>query len=300
MPGAIGMGAHPKSLWPGVKSWFGTGYGEHPNEYEQLFEIMTSSQAWEESVKTTGFPLMPVKEFGKATTYASHTQKYVSRLTHIAYSLGFIVTFEEILNNLYPKLAGSRAKSLGFSKRQTIERICADVYNNAFSSTYTGGDGKELLATDHPSATTFSNELAVAADFSDTALEDILIQIAGAVDDNGHQIALMGQKLIVPRQLMFEADRVLNSTLRSGTAENDKNVLSGKLSGGFTVNHYLTDSDAWFVRTNVPDGMVMYKRHDIDLERDNDFDTKNAKAMTYTYFSCGWNDPLGLYGSPGA
>jgi len=287
----------------GVKNWFGAGYGEHPEEFKDLFDTESSSQAWEEDVLMSGFGLMPVKNQGDSTTYQGHTQGYISRYTHVAYSLGYIVTFEELLNNLYEKVSKSRAKALGFSKRQTKENIAANVYNRAFTSTYAGGDGKELLATDHPSsAGTWSNELDPAQDISEGAIEDLITQLMGALDEKGMKIALMAQSLIVPRQLWFEANRILKSTLQSNGANNDLNILrsTNAIPGGIKINHYLTDVDAFFLRTNCPDGMKHYQRHSYDLKQDNDFDTDNAKAKTYDYYSFGWSDPRGLYGSVGA
>ena len=181
----ISTGNHPKALWPGVKAWFGVGYGEHPEEYKDLFETFMSDQAWEEDVMTSGFPLAPVKRQGSARTYADNSQVYVARYTHVAYSLGFIVTFEERINNLYKKLANARAKSLGFSMRQTKENVAANVYNRATNSSYTGGDGQVLCCTTHPSnAGNQSNILSPAADISENALEDLMIQIMGATDHN--------------------------------------------------------------------------------------------------------------------
>jgi len=303
MPGVITTGNHPKALWPGVKAWFGVGYGEHPEEYKDLFETMTSSQAWEEDVKTSGFPLANVKREGAATTYASHNQLYTSRYTHVAYSLGFIVTFEERLNNLYAKIANSRSKSLGFSMRQTKEKVAANVYNRAFSGSYLGGDGVCLVSASHPSSVgNQSNILAPAADLSENSIEDLLIMIMGAQNNDGLEIGLMGESLHIPRQLYFEANRIMKTTLQVHTADNTINAIkaTGQLPGGIKLNHYFSDADAIFIRTNVPDGMKHYQRHKIDLEQDNDFDTKNAKASSYDYYSFGWSDPLGVFGSPGA
>ena len=299
----IGTGNHPKALWPGVKAWFGAGYGEHPEEYRDLFEIDTSKQAWEEDVEMHGFGLMPQKEQGKSTTYATHHQGPVSRYTHVAYSLGYIVTFEELLNNLYAKVSKSRAKALGFSKRQTKETVAALVYNRATTAGYTGGDGVVLLSASHPSAAgNQSNILNPAADISEVALEDLCIQIMGATDYNGLKIALMAMSLHVPRQLWFESNRILKSALQNDTANNALNVLksTNAIPGGIKINHYFTDSDAFFIRTNCPDSMKMYQRYSYDLKQDNDFDTDNAKAKTYDYFSFGWSNFRGLYGSPGA
>jgi len=303
MAGAIATGNHPKALWPGVKAWWGVGYGEHPEEYRDLFETATSGQAWEEDVMTSGFPLAPVKREGSPVSYASHAQVYTSRYTHVAYSLGFIVTFEERLNNLYQKVANSRSKSLGFSMRQTKENVGANVYNRAFNATYTGGDGQVLVCSTHPSGVgSQSNILSPAADISEIALEDLIIQIMGATDHNGLKIALMAKSLHVPRQLWFEANRILKSTLQVHTGDNTVNVLkmTGELPGGIKVNHFFTDTDAFFMKTNCPDGMKHYQRHKIDLEQDNDFDTKNAKASSYDYYSFGWSDWRGVFGSAGA
>ena len=303
MPGTIMTGNHPKALWPGVKAWWGVGYGEHPEEFKDLFETMSSSQAWEEDVATSGFPLAPVKNEGTARSYAGHNQLYVSRYTHVAYSLGFIVTFEERINNLYAKVANSRAKSHGFSMRQTKENVGANVYNRAFNASYTGGDGQVLICSTHPTGDgTQSNILSPAADLSEAALEDLLIQIMKTKNHDGLRISLMAKSLHIPPDLWFEAKRLLGSTQRVGTGDNDINVLNntGEFPGGIKVNHYFSDTDAFFIRTNCPDGMKHYQRHKIDLEQDNDFDTKNAKAASYDYYSFGWSDWRGVFGSAGA
>ena len=299
----ITTGNHPKAMWPGIKAWFGVGYGELAEEYRDLFSVETSNQHYEEDVQMSGFGLIPVKNEGNATTYTGQVQGYVSRYTHVAYSMGFIVTYEEIKDNLYEKVAGSRSKALGFSKRQTKENVAANVYNRAFDSTYVGGDAVELCSTAHPSAVgSQSNELATAADISETSLEDLCIQIMGATDYKGLKIALMAQGLLVPRQLWFEANRVLKSTLTNDTAINAINVLksTNAIPGGIKVNHYFSDSDAYFIRTNAPDGMKMYQRDAYDLQQDNDFDTDNAKAKTYDRYSVGWSDWRGVFGTPGA
>ena len=299
----IFTGNHPKALWPGVKAWFGVGYGEHPEEYRDLFDIESSGQAWEEDVQMSGFGLMPVKAQGMSTTYTGHSQGYVSRYTHVAYSMGFIVTYEELKDNLYAKVAGSRAKALGFSKRQTKENIAANVYNRYATAGYTGGDGIVLLSASHTSSNgDWSNILAPAADISEVALEDLCIQIMGATDDKGLKIALQPMSMHVPRQLWFEANRILKSTLTNDSANNALNVLrsTNALPGGINVNHYFTDADAYFIRTNCPDGMKCYQRDSYDLMKDNDFDTDNAKAKTYDRYCFGWSDPRALYGSAGA
>ncbi|MBW2003087.1 MAG: hypothetical protein JRI72_00520 [Deltaproteobacteria bacterium] len=291
-----------KAMWPGVKAWFGVGYGEHPEEYKDLFETFSSEQAWEEDVQLKGFGLMPIKEQGKPTTYTGQVQGYVSRYVHVAYSLGFIVTFEERLNNLYKKVASSRAKALGFSKRQTKENVAANVYNRAHTAGYTGGDGKTLCATDHPSAIgDQSNKLDPAADISEAALEDMWIMIAGMTDDAGLKIGLMPRSVHVHRSDWFEANRILKSTLQNDTANNATNVLrsTNAFPDGIKLNHYFSDSDAFFIRTNCPDSMKHYQRYSFDLKQDNDHDTQNLKAFTYDYYSFGWSDYRGVVSNGG-
>jgi hypothetical protein len=289
-------------MWPGVKAWFGVGYGEHPEEFRDLVDVESSNQAWEEDVQMKGFGMLPVKNQGQAVSYAGQVQGYVSRYTHVSYALGFIVTFEEMLNNLYPKLARSRAKALGFSKRQTKEYVTANVYNRAHTSGYTGGDGQVLCVTTHPSANgNQANCLSTAADISEVCLEDIWILIAAATDDAGLRIGLQAQSLHVHRNDWFEANRILKSTLQSETSNNAVNALrsTNAFPKGIKMNHYFTDTDSVLARTNCPDAMKMYLRHDYDLKQDNDFDTENAKAKTYTYFSVGWSDWRGVYSNGG-
>ena len=292
-----------KALWPGVKAWFGVGYGELAEEFRNLFDTQTSTQHYEEDVATSGFPLAPVKREGAAGTYASNAQLYLSRYTHVAYSLGFIVTYEEIQDSLYPKLAANRSKSLGFSMRQTKENVAANVYNRAFNGNYTGGDGQVLICSTHPSgAGDWSNILNPAADISEAALEDMIIMLMGALNWDGLKIAMLAQSLHIPRQLWFETNRILKSTLQAMTADNTVNVLkmTGEFPGGIKINHYFSDPDAYFIKTNCPDGMKHYQRDRIELEKDNDFGTKNAMAQSYDRYSFGWSDPHALYGSPGA
>ncbi|MGB1214606.1 MAG: hypothetical protein ACPG4X_14675 [Pikeienuella sp.] len=303
MAGVITTGAHPKALWPGINEWFGRVYDEHATEFTDLFEMDSSGQSYEEDVLVTGFGLAPVKPEGASVSYDSESQGYTKRYTHVAYALGFIVTFEELRDNLYEKVGKRRGQALAFSMRQTKENVGANVYNRGFNSAYVGGDGVELLSTAHPTKSgTFSNELAVAADMSEASVEDLVIQIMGATNDRGLKISLMPECLVVPRQLHFEANRIYGSVLQNDTANNAINVLksTGTFPKGIKTNHYLSDSDAWFIRTNCPRGMICFDRDILPLEQDNDFDTKNAKAKKYERYSFGWTDPRGLYGSAGA
>ena len=295
-------GSHPKALWPGVKSWFGRYYNEHKAEYPDLFEIEKSNQNFEEDVQVTGLGLAPVKDQGGSVNYSAMKQGWLKRYSHIVYGLGYIVTEEEIEDNLYEKVSRSYVKALAFSMNQTKENVCANVYNRAFTSGYTGGDGSILCVTTHTTRTgSQSNALATAADLSEASLEDMAIMIMDATDDEGLKISLMPKKLVLPTELVFEAERILASTLQSNGANNDINALrSMGTIPSVVANHYLTDADAWFVQTNAIDGMKMYMRRALAFGKDNDFDTGNAKAKATERYSVGWTDWRGLYGTPGS
>lgn len=281
MAGVIGTGNHPKALWPGVKAWFGAMYDKHAEQYSQIFETMSSDKNYEEFVQMTGFGLAPVKDQGDGVTYTSHTQGWVKRFVHVVYGLGYITTREETEDNKYAEVGRARAGACAFSMRQTKENVHANILNRGFNSSYTGGDGKELFATDHPSkAGDWSNELAVGADLSQQSLEDLNIMVMGATDDMGMKIGLMLESLIVPRQLIYEARRILKSAQQSDTAENATNVLQNAYPKGIIMNSYLTDADAFFVKTNCPNGLLTLQRRAIEFTKDNDFDTENAKAKT--------------------
>jgi hypothetical protein len=297
MAGVITTGAHPKALWPGMHAFFGSTYGEHPEEYRELFAIEKSSKNYEEDTKLTGFGMAPVKGEGQAVSYDSESQGFTKRYTHVVYGLGYVVTEEEIEDNLYEQVSKRRIKRLAFSMRQTKETVSANVLNRAFSSSYTGGDAKELCATDHPSmAGNYSNELATPADFAEASLEDMVIQISNAVNERGHKIKLVPKKLIHPTAIQFDVSRVLKSELTPGTANNAVNAV--RMVGVKPVmNHYLTDTDNWFVTTDAPNGLQMFERRVLAFAQDNDHDTGNAKAKATMRFSVGWTDPLGVYGS---
>lgn len=300
---AITTGNHPAALWPGVHAFAMGEYKSHPKEYADIFDVESSKMAYEEDVETTGFGLAKVRGQGAPTEYDSHTQGYTQRYQHIAYSLGYVVTREEMDDNLYKSRSFRRAKQLAFSFAQTKEIVHANILNRAFNAAYTGGDGSALCVTDHSTlAGDFSNTLAVAADLSEASLEDMLIQIENAVNSRGLKIAVKGTKLIVPPALTFEAERIMKSNLRVGTDFNDVNAIKsqGLLRGGICVNHYLTDADAWFVKTDVQNGLTSFQRTGYEFTRDNDFDTDNAKAKGYERYSVGWTDYRSLYGSAGA
>jgi hypothetical protein len=255
-------------------------------------------------VEVTGFGLAPIKGQGAPVSYDSEMQGFVTTYAHIAYALGYIVTFEELQDNQYKEVATRRAKANAFSMNQTIENVAAFLYNNAFATTYfTTSDGKALIATDHVNASggTFSNELDPAADLSEAALEDLNIQIMGATNDRGLLISVMPQSLHIAPQEWFNANRILKSVLQSDTANNNINVLkaTNAFPKGIKLNHYFTNPNSWFVRTNVMNGMQFFWRNKTQFDQDNDFDTKNAKAASYMRFSVGCTDPRAIYGSEG-
>jgi len=298
----ITTGLHPKALWPGVYSWFGAKYDEHEPQYPKIYTIKTSTQNYEELVQQTGFGLVPVKPEGSATAYDSHSQGYVARGINVAYSLGFIVTREELKDNLYEKVSMRRAGSLAFSATQTRERIGANVLNRIINASFTGGDDVALGSIAHPtSAGNQSNILATAVDLSEAALEDLTIQIMDALDFRGLNINLTPKRLIVPTAEVYNANRILKSNLRVATADNDANVL--KLLGiipEIVVNNYLTDSDAWFIKTGVTDGLCWFDNELPSYTKDSDFDTDNAKSKCYFRMIPFWGDWRDIYSSSGA
>ena len=299
----ITTGNHPKALWPGIKAHFGYAYTKHPDEYSLIFDRSDSDKAYEERVELTGFGLAPVKAQGSAVEYDSETQGYIARFTNVTIALGYIVTMEELADNLYEAVSRNRSQALAFSLKQTKEIIGANVLNRGYTSGYTGGDGVVLFSASHPSiAGNQSNTLAIAADLSEAALEDMLVQIMTAQNNRGRQINLIAEKLIVPALLWFESNRIMKSALQNDTANNAINVIkaTNALPGGITMNHYLTDTDAWFVKTNCPEGLIYQERMALKFSQDNDFDTENAKAKGVERYVFGWADWRSVYGSPGA
>lgn len=299
----ITTGAHPQSLWPGVKRFFGKKYAEKPLVCEMVFDTVKSDKAYEKYVEETGFGLAPIKTEAGSISYDTDAQGYTYTLTNTVYGLGAKISQEAIEDNQYEKPAKKKAAKLARSMRQTKENVGANVLNRAFNSSYTFGDGKELLATDHPSLSgDQSNELAVAADLSEASLETLLTQIRGAKDSRGLRIQLKGQKLIVPAELEFDATRILSSVNQSGTANNDINAVRalGMLPGGVVVWDYLSDTDAWFIKTDADDGLLFQQRRALKLEQDNDFDTSNACMKATERYAFGAADWRGIFGSPGA
>lgn len=299
----IGTGNNPKAMWPGINAVWGTSYGERPLEYTDLFEVKQSSMQYEELVEATGFGLASLKPAGTGIAYDSDSQQTVSRFTHDAYALGFIVTHEEMKDNLYQSRGFRRTRNLAYSMRITKEIVHANVYNRAFNASYLGGDGSALCVTNHGSLSgSQSNTLATAADISESSLEDLTIQIYGAVNNRGLQIPVTPQTLIVHRNDWYEANRILKSVLQNDLSNNAINALrsTNALPGGIKMNHYLTDTDAFFIRTDIPESMISFQREDLLFDEDNDGDTKNQKYNAYERYVAFWGDWRGLYGSAGA
>jgi len=302
--GIISTGSHPKLLWPGVYTTWGQVYDSHAKEYEDLYEIRESDKAYEQGVQVTPFGLAPVKTQGQSVTYDGEVQGPVTTYQHIAYALGYIVTYEELRDNLYKEVATRRAEGNAFSMNQTIENVAAFPYNNAFSTTYfTTADGAALCSASHVNTTggTYSNALTPAADLEEATIEDLCIQIMGTQNDTGLLINIMPKSLHVSRQEWFNANRIMKSVLQSDTANNNINVLkaTNALPDGIKMNHYFTNSGPWFIRTNCPNGMTFFWRDHPMFDQDNDFATKNALAASYMRLSVGCTDPRGIFGSNG-
>lgn len=304
MAGVITRSAFSKALWEGINSWYGDAYDEHPVEWKGLFDTYSSGKAFEEDVNISGFGLAAVKPEGVAVAYDSMTQGWTTRYTHTEYGLGFVITNLMVADDQYMVVGQKKARALAFSMRQTKEVVAHNVYNRAFNSTYTGGDGLELLSTAHLNVAsgTWQNELTNAQDLSEAALEEACIEISKWTNDRGLQINVRPQSLHIPTDLEFEANRILNSPLRVGTAENDLNALRylSKFPGGIHTHHYFTDTDAWFIRNKCDDGMKYFERQGDEFAEDNEFETKNLKYQATARYSFGWSDPRDVFGSPGA
>lgn len=290
-----------KLLAPGLNAIWGE-YKDYQGEYRDLFETQSSSKAYEEDQLIPGLGLAPIKTQGAATTYDTLSQGITSRYTHVAYSLGFILTREALDDNQYKGKALKAMKMLARSFRQTKEIVAANVYNRAHTAGYTGGDGSVLCVTTHSTlAGSQSNRLTTAADLSEASVEDLCILIANATDERGLKIKLMPKKLIIPTALMFEATRVLKSVGQNDTANNATNAIRsmGLFTEGASVNHYLDDTDAFFIRTDVDQGMIHFERTAPEFGQDNDFDTSNLKYKGYERNSFGWTDFRGVYSNGG-
>jgi len=302
---AISRAQLVKELEPGLNALFGMEYSRYENEHAEIFSTESSDRAFEEEVMLTGFGSAPVKNEGAGVSYDSAQESFTARYQHETIAMAFALTEEAIEDNLYDRLGSRYTRALARSMAHTKQVKAAAVLNSAFDGGATAiGDGKALCATDHPltSGSTFANEPTTPADLNETSLEDALISIAGFVDERGLKIALRGMKLIVPRQLQFVAERLMVSNLRVGTADNDVNALKsmGMLPEGYVVNDFLTDPDAFFIKTDAPRGFVHFERTPLSTGMEGDFDTGNMRFKARERYSFGVSDPRCVFGSPGA
>ena len=293
-----------KELLPGLNALFGLEYAKYGEEAAEIFETESSDRSFEEETKLSGFGAAPVKNEGAAIAYDNAQEAYTARYNHETISMGFSVTEEAIEDNLYDSLSARYTKALARAMAYTKQVKGAAILNNAFDNNFTYGDGVELCSTAHPlvSGGTNSNEPATGADLNETSLEAAVIQIAGWTDERGLLIAAKPRKLVVPSDLQFVATRLLDTELRVNTADNDINALrhNGSIPEGYTVNHYLTDTNAWFLLTDVPNGLKHFVRTPMQTSMDADFDTGNSRYKARERYSFGVSDPLGIFGSPGA
>ena len=301
---AINRAQLVKELEPGLNALFGLEYNRFENEHAEIFDTETSERAFEEEVMLSGFAQAPTKGEGAAVTYDTAQETFTSRYSHETVALAFALTEEAIEDNLYDTLSSRYTKALARSMATTKQVKAANVLNNAFSTSFPGGDGKPLLTTDHPtlSAGDQSNEPSTAADLNETSLENAMIDIAAFKDERGIKVNVQARKLIIPPQLQFVADRILNSPGRVGTSDNDINALRnmGMLPEGYVVNHYLTDADAFFIKTDSPNGMKHFERAAMTTGMEGDFETGNVRYKARERYSFGFSDWRGMYGSPGA
>ena len=293
-----------KELLPGLNALFGLEYSKYGEEHKEIFETETSDRSFEEETKLSGFGAAPVKSEGGAIEYDNAQEAFTARYTHETVAMGFSITEEAIEDNLYDSLSARYTKALARAMAYTKQVKGASVLNNAFAAGTTYGDGKSLCATDHPlvSGGTNSNRPSVASDLNETSLEAAVIQIAQWTDERGLLIAAQPKKLIIPSNLQFVATRLLETEGRVGTADNDVNALSnnGSIPGGYAINHYLTDTDAWFLTTDIPNGLKHFVRAKMATSMDADFDTGNSRYKARERYSFGVSDPLAIFGSPGA
>jgi len=293
-----------KELLPGLNALFGLEYARYGEEHKEIYEIETSERSFEEETKLSGFSAAPVKNEGSAIAYDNAQEAWTARYNHETIALGFSLTEEAIEDNLYDSLSARYTKGLARAMAYTKQVKGAAVLNNGFSSAYTGGDGVALFSTAHPlvNGATNSNTPSTQADLNETSLEAAVIQIAAWTDERGLLIAAKPKKLVIPPALQFVATRLLETSLRVGTNNNDINAIknNGSIPEGYTQNHYLTDTNAWFLTTDVPNGMKMFVRTPLANSMDGDFDTGNVRYKSRERYSFGWSDPLGMFGSAGS
>tara|TARA_B100000963_G_scaffold271171_2_gene239351 strand:- start:1479 stop:2387 length:909 start_codon:yes stop_codon:yes gene_type:complete len=301
---AISRAQLAKELEPGLNALFGMEYDRYENEHAEIFETESSDRAFEEEVLIVGFGNASTKDEGQGVQYDSASEGFTARYTHETIALAFSLTEEAVEDNLYDRLGARYTKALARSMAHTKQVKAANVLNNAFSSSFAGGDGKSLIATDHPLANggTLANRATTMADLNETSLENALISISTFVDDRNMILAMRGTKLVVPPQLQFVADRLLETPGRVGTADNDINSIRnmGLLPEGYAVNHFLTDTDAFFILTDCPDGFKHFERTPITTSMEGDFDTGNVRYKARERYSFGFSNPRCVFGSQGA
>ena len=298
---AMATGNFARLLMPGLNTVWGRETKEHKLEWKELFDKFSDDRNFVEELSVAGYGLPVIKGEGEAISYDVRRQGYLQRYTHVVYALGFTITREMFEDDQYDVIGSSKAKDLSFSMRQGVETVTTNIYNRAFNSTYTFADGKEILATDHPNISgggTFANELSTASDLSEASLEQACVDIMKYTDDRGLKVAIKPQKLIVPVDLWPEAEKLLGTQYEVGTANNTISVVYKKMP--LVVNHYLTDTDAWFIRTDAPEGLKMFERRGMEFGMENDWDTENAKFKASMRFSGGISNVKSLFGSPGA
>ncbi len=292
-----------KELEPGLNALFGLEYKRYDNEHAEIYDTENSDRAFEEEVMLSGFGNAQTKAEGSGVSFDDAQETFTSRYQHETIALAFAITEEAIEDNLYDRLASRYTKALARSMANTKQVKAAAVLNNAFDANFKGGDSKELCATDHPTLSgSFANELATSADLNETSLEQSMIDIAQMTDERGMKIAARGVKMIIPSELQFTAERLMKSQGRTGTADNDINAIAamGMIPQGYVINHFLTDTDAFFIKTDVPNGMKMFVRAPIKTAMEGDFDTGNVRYKARERYSFGFSDPRGIFGSPGA
>ena len=293
-----------KELIPGLKGLFGLEYKRYDNQHAEIFSTESSERSFEEELKLSGFAAAPTTREGEGLLYDAAQEAWTARYNHETVKMGFAITEEAMEDNLYESLSARYTKALARSMAYTKQVKAASTLNRAFTSTYSGGDGKELLATDHPliSGGVNANEPASGVDLNETALENAAIGIAAWTDERGLLIAAKPRKLIIPPALQFTATRLLETQMRLATADNDISAIvnNGTIPGGYKVNNFLTDTNAWFIITDVPDGLKHFQRVGISTGKEGDFETGNLKFKARERYSFGWTDPLGIYGSPGS
>jgi len=300
---AINTGSFGKALWPGVNKWYGQAYDEFPVEWSKVFKTHSSRKAWEEDILYSGFGLAQVKGEGAPIAYDQAQQGFIDRYTHVQYGLGFVITKEMVEDDQYDAIGSKKATALAFSARQTKENVAWNIFNRAFNASFVFGDGVSLVNSAHPNQAggTWTNQIAIATDISEAALEQMYIDLGKYTNDRGLRIAIRPEQLVVPVDLDFEANKIMQTEYEVATNNNTVNLIRSRFPGGVVVSHYLTPGNGvWFVVTNAQDGLKLFERRPDTFSFDDDFDTDNAKYKFTTRYSVGCTDKRAVYGSQGS